>query len=88
MSEADLDKLNNSYFISGKIKQFKDKDAIIETADGQKLTWPIKNLPEDIAVGKKVRLVLSTADTDQKEREVLAKTILNQILKQDRKSKE
>lgn len=69
------------FSIEGKIEKFEDKMAVIKTADGQELRWPIKNLPEDIEVGSPVRLVLSTTQTIAEERDKIAKNILNQILK-------
>lgn len=71
------------YEIKGKVEKFQDKVAVISTTDNQKLLWPIKNLPEDCQVGQEIRLTISTEKTDQAEREQLAKTLLNQILKKE-----
>lgn len=70
-------------FISGAIDRFEGKTAVIKTEDGQEIIWPIKNLPDETAEGSAVRLLLSTKKTDEEEREKLAKTMLNQILKTD-----
>lgn len=85
MSEVGTEN-KDRYFLEGTIEGFEDKMAAIITKDGQKLLWPIKNLPEELGVGSQVRLVLSTSKTDQEEREYIAKTILNEILKSDDKS--
>ena len=81
MTDQDLNQLNDRYFLEGVIDRFEDKMAVIITKDGQKLLWPINNLPEDSQKGKTVRIVLSTTKSDQYEREKTAKTILNQILR-------
>lgn len=73
----------DNYFLEGVIDRFEEKMAIIITKDGQKLAWLIKNLPDSCVVGMSVRLVLSTEKTDEQEREKMAKTILNKILKND-----
>lgn len=74
-------KIEPSYFLEGLVDRFEDKMAVIITKDGQKLFWPIKNLPPDCEKGTIVRIILSTSKTDQEEREKTAKTILNEILK-------
>lgn len=71
------------YYLKAKIESFEGKFALIKTEDKQKLLWPIKNLPDDIQVGSLVRLVISTSKTDEEERERVAKTMLNEILKGD-----
>lgn len=73
-------------FLEGIIESFAEKNAIIATADGQKLLWPIKNLPADCNTGSKVRLILTTSVSDQQEREKIAKTVLNEILKKSNDS--
>jgi len=69
------------YFLTAKIEKFADKMAVLITSDGQKLLWPIKELPDDCQAGTMVRIILSTSQSDQTEREKIAKDILNQILK-------
>ncbi|NUM25795.1 MAG: hypothetical protein HUU49_04235 [Candidatus Buchananbacteria bacterium] len=68
-------------FLSARLEKFENKDAVIITDDGQRLTWPIKDLPADCEVGSNVRITLSTAVTDQEEQTQIAKAILNEILK-------
>lgn len=81
MTEEFLDQFQDRYFLSGVIERFEDKRAVIVTADNQIFFWPIKDLPSAVQVGTKVRIVLTTSQTDQAERELVAKTILNKILK-------
>ena len=67
----------------GTIDRFEEKFAVITTSDGQTVRWPIKNLPDDCVQGSMVRLVLKTSGSEQAEREQLAKTVLNEILRGD-----
>ena len=85
MNDKKEKNLVENCFLEGVIDRFEDKMAVIITKDGQKLLWPIKNLPEDCEKGTEVRLVLSTSKTDREEREKMAKTILNEILKSNDK---
>jgi negative regulator of genetic competence, sporulation and motility len=85
MAKKELDKFKDRYFLEGRISSFKDKMAVIVTKDKQELLWPIKDLPEECEKGTKVRIILSTAKSDQEEREKAAKTILNEILKKSNK---
>jgi hypothetical protein len=70
-----------SYFVRATVDRFEGKHAILKTDDKQEIKWLIKNLPDDIKEGSLVRLVVSTNRTEQVEREKLAKTLLNDILK-------
>jgi RNA binding exosome subunit len=74
---------DNHYTLEGVVERFEDKVAIIVTADKQTLRWPIKNLPEDCEVGTAIRLIIRTDKSEQQEREKIAKTMLNQILKNE-----
>lgn len=81
MSDDDLEQFKGRFFLAGKIDRFEGKMAVITLIDGQQLLWPIKDLPEDGEAGAAVRLILSTAKSDEQEREKTAKAILNEILK-------
>lgn len=72
---------SKKYYIKAVVDRFEGKFAVLVTDDKQKILWPIKNLPDDIQEGSAVRLVISTSKTDEEEREKMAKTILNEILK-------
>ena len=74
--------MTDNFAISGKVEKFENKMAVIQ-ADGNTFNWPIKNLPDDVEVGTQVRLLLTTTKTEEEEREKMAKTILNQVLKTD-----
>ena len=78
MTEALVDQ---KYYIGGAVDRFEEKQAILRLDDGQEIVWPIKNLPDDVKEGSRVRLVLSTNETDELERHKAAKTLLNEIFK-------
>ena len=69
------------YYIKGIIDRFENGLAVIKTEDGQTLNWPKENLPQNCVAGQEVKILLKTSNNDQSEREELAKTILNQLLK-------
>ena len=81
----DLKNLSDRYFLEATIDRFEDKMAVVITKDGQKLMWPINNLPAECEVGSLVRIILTTSKNDQEEHEKVAKTILNKILKEPNK---
>lgn len=82
---TDSAQFKGRYFLEGIIDRFKEKMAVIITKDGQKLLWPIKDLPADCEKGTTVRIILTTSKTDQEERDKISKTILNKILKNSAK---
>lgn len=73
----------DEYSLSAQIEQFVGKFALLKTEDGQLINWPIKQLPDEAKIGSCVRLVLRTSGSEKIERERMAKTILNEILKTD-----
>ena len=74
-----LDHSKKSFSLEGTVEKFEHKNAWLVLADGQRLSWPINNLPNDAEVGSPVRLLLSTAESQAAESEIIAKAILNQI---------
>ncbi len=79
---------NKKNYLRGAIDRFEGKIAVIKTDDGQELKWPIANLPEDIEEGAAIRLLLSTNKSDEEEREKVAKTVLNELLKPEKRDEE
>jgi hypothetical protein len=71
-------------FIKGTIDRIEGKVAVVKLNNKQELNWPVIDLPTNIGEGSLVRLVLSTDEAEQKVREKLARTILNQILKNNK----
>lgn len=70
----------SEYSLKATTKKFEGKFAVFETEDRQELQWPIKDLPDDVQQGSKVRLVLSTARADHESREKMAKAVINHLL--------
>lgn len=74
----DLEKKQCS--LSGKIIEFQDMVAVIETTQGQRIHWPIRNLPDDCVKGSEILVKIYTKDGEAQEKENIAKSLLNQIL--------
>lgn len=70
-------------YLKGTIDRFEGKLAVIKTEEGLEFHWPIKNLPQEAKEGTAVRLILTTSESDQTEREETAKALLNEILKRE-----
>lgn len=62
------------------VKKFEGKFAVLETSERLCFSWPIKDLPDDVEVGTRIRLIAATSRTDEQEREQLAKAVLNAII--------
>lgn len=65
---------------SGVIDRIEGEQAIIRLQDGQEISWPKKQLAK-LKEGATVKLVVQTEAEAEQERQKLAKTILNEILK-------
>jgi hypothetical protein len=63
-----------------KIVRFEGRFAVLETDDGQNIRWPIKELPDDAKEGGSVRLIISTAKTEEVARQSLARAAINTLL--------
>ncbi|HEX9664919.1 MAG TPA: DUF3006 domain-containing protein [Patescibacteria group bacterium] len=81
MTDEVLDVSQKKFHLKAVIDRFEGIMAVLKFDDNQEINWPIKNLPEDCQAGSVVRLIISTSKTDQEEREKMAKTLLNEILK-------
>jgi len=71
---------NNKYEQSALVEKFEDKWAVLILADNQKINWPIKDLPEDVKQGSRVRIIISSSASQEEERKKLAKELINEIL--------
>ncbi len=74
--------INNSFIIAA-IDRLEGDKAVIKTDDGQEIIWPINKLPDGASEGQIIKLFISASKDEEKEREKIAKTILNDILKTD-----
>ena len=70
----------NPFIVKGVVDRFEEKLAVIKTEDQTEILWPIKNLPEEISAGTAIKLTLSTNESNEQDRQALAKTMLNDIL--------
>jgi len=73
----------NKKYLSCTLDRFEGRFGVLVSEDGQFFNWPIDKLPADVEEGSQVRLILSSAKTEEEEREKTAKAVLNQILKTD-----
>jgi len=63
------------------VDRIEKEVAVLKFDDGQILNWSLENLPADVEEGSQIKLVLFSDKSEQAEREELAKTVLNEILK-------
>ncbi|MFA6322759.1 MAG: hypothetical protein WCX71_04795 [Candidatus Buchananbacteria bacterium] len=82
MTEISLENQNDHIFLMGKLEKFEGKSAVINLDGGQSVNWPIAQLPANAEIGTTIRLKLLTESSEEVEREKIAKTILNEILKE------
>jgi hypothetical protein len=73
--------LDKRKFVLATVDRIEKEKAVFKLDDGQSLDWPVAKLPTDVAEGSRLKLILSSDKTEEKEREELAKTVLNEILK-------
>ncbi len=81
MNEPEIEKIINANSLAGTIESFSGRSATIILDDGQKINWPITELPTGCQAGQKIRLKLIDEAAAENEKEKLAKSILNEILK-------
>lgn len=72
---------NKRKYVAATLDRIEGISAVFQLDDGQKLNWPVANLPADLKEGGQVKLVLYTDKDEQEEREEIAKAVLNEILK-------
>jgi hypothetical protein len=72
-------KLTHTYTQPAKIKTLQEKQVILQLPDGQEFTWPRNLLPESIKEGQAIRVLLHDAETEEEERQKLARALVNEI---------
>jgi hypothetical protein len=70
-----------SQHIPATVVAVDQSSVVVACVDGQQISFPRNYFATECAVGTAVQLRVTTAATDEQEREHLAKTILNQLLK-------
>lgn len=68
-------------YVIATVDRIEDKKAVLKLDDGQSLDWPIDKLPSDVSEGSAVKLVVFSDKMEEEEREEVAKSVLNEILK-------
>jgi hypothetical protein len=63
------------------VDRIEGQRAVLKLEDGQSLEWPIDGLPSGVSEGSEVKIFLSTAKSEQEERERTARAVLNELLK-------
>lgn len=69
--------------ITGKVENIEDNKAVIRLFNSQSISIPLELLPENIKVGDNVNLYISTNEMEKKDKNQLAKDILNELLNID-----
>lgn len=67
--------------INCTVDRLEGDRAVLKLEDGQTLNWPIDKLPGGVVEGASVNIFLSTAKSEEEERERTARKILNELLK-------
>jgi hypothetical protein len=68
-------------FVISTIDRFEGNMAVLKLEDGQTLNWPKEKLSSDASEGMEIKIFLTTAKTEEEERERTAKAVLNELLK-------
>ncbi len=74
-----MPELATEYYLPALVDKFEGKFAVLSVAD-QSVKWPIKSLPDDIEVGKEIRLCVSSQKAEKEAQEKIAIQMLNQLL--------
>lgn len=73
--------LQKNKYIECMVDRFEGEIVVLRTTDGQVLEWKKNNLPSDIGEGDQIKLVMTTAKSEQEDKEETVKAVLNEILK-------
>lgn len=67
--------------IKGIIDRLEEDFAVIILGNNTRVDWPISALPDDLGEGDAITFTINEDAKETKNREEIAKEILNQILK-------
>ena len=73
--------MEKDFFLEGIIDRFEDDKAVIIFQDKQEIFWPKKKLPPYLKEGDIIKIKILKREEEKKEKEELAKAILNELLK-------
>ncbi|HLD28663.1 MAG TPA: DUF3006 domain-containing protein [Patescibacteria group bacterium] len=71
----------NKLYLSGTIDRLEGAHAVIKIDNGQKIDWPIENMPEGLGEGSAVKISINDEKSEKTNQEQIAKQMLNEILK-------
>lgn len=63
------------------IDRIENNKAVLKTNDGQEWLWPADQLPKDAQEGSVVELEIKSDKESEREREKLARAVLNEVLR-------
>ena len=65
------------FCLNATIDRLEENGAVVKTADGQEIVWPIACLPEGTSEGAAIKLTIVTNEVNKIEQEKLGKAVLN-----------
>lgn len=71
----------HEFVLEAVIDRFEGETAILRVKDAKEILWPKSALPADTREGGVVYLQALSSKEKEAEREALAKTLLNEVLK-------
>jgi len=71
------------FYLEGTIDRFENDVAVIRLETGTSLLWPKEKLPNDTHEGSVIKVGVDSNIAKTAATEVLAKDVLNEILKND-----
>lgn len=71
------------FYLEGTIDRFENDLAVIRLETGTTMLWPKEKLPGDVHEGSVLKVSLDSNLTKTAETEILAKDVLNEILKNE-----
>ena len=73
----------DDFFLEAVLDRFEGDTAVLRVKDAKEILWPKRALPADAREGSFVYLQALSGKEKEIEREKLAKTLLNEVLKTD-----
>jgi hypothetical protein len=70
-------------YLNGTIDRIEDNQVIIKLENGSTLLWPKEKLPNNLTEGSALKLNILTDTKQTKNKEDVAKNILNEILQSE-----
>lgn len=74
------EELQHPYSQKAKVKKITENKVLLICDDQTEIGWPLNLLPPNTNVGDIVKVIIHNSETDEQERQKLAKTLINEIL--------